>query len=154
MPEEAEDWSPQITIDAAALIPESYIEDIDLRLQMYRRLAALESPDDIEAFAAELIDRFGPLPAETEQLLQLVGIKQLCKRAGVAKVEAGPKGLLAFHDNPSRSLSALIGFIAEHAKTMRVRSDHRLVVSGETKGPADRLKRVRGLVHELAQLAA
>ena len=153
--DEAEDWSPQITIDAAALIPESYIEDIDLRLQMYRRLAALESPDDIEAFAAELIDRFGPLPAEAEQLLQLVGIKQLCKRAGVAKVEAGPKGvLLAFHDNRFAQPERLIGFIAEHAKTMRVRSDHRLVVSGETKGPADRLKRVRGLVQELAQLAA
>jgi transcription-repair coupling factor (superfamily II helicase) len=154
-PDEAEDWSPQITIDAAALIPESYIQDLDLRLQMYRRLAALESPDDIEAFAAELIDRFGPLPAETEQLLQLVGIKQLCKRAGVAKVEAGPKGLLlGFHENRFARPERLVGFIAEHAETMRVRSDHRLVISGETKGPADRLKRVRGLVQELAQLAA
>jgi transcription-repair coupling factor (superfamily II helicase) len=153
--DEAEDWSPQITIDAAALIPESYIQDLDLRLQMYRRLAALELPDDIEAFAAELIDRFGPLPPETEQLLQLVGIKQLCKRAGVAKVEAGPKGvLLAFHDNKFARPERLVGFIAEHASTMRVRSDHRLVISGETKGPAERLKRVRGLVQELAQLAA
>ena len=41
-PEEAEDWTPQITIDAAALIPESYVQDLDLRLQMYRRLAALD----------------------------------------------------------------------------------------------------------------
>jgi transcription-repair coupling factor (superfamily II helicase) len=150
-----EDWSPQITIDAAALIPDSYIEDLDLRLQMYRRLAALEAPDDLEAFAAELIDRFGPLPAETEQLLQLVGIKQLCRQAGVAKVEAGPKGiLLGFHDNTYARPERLVGFIADHARTMRVRSDHRLVVSGETRGPADRLKRVRALVQELAQLAA
>jgi len=155
LPEEAEEWSPQITIDAAALIPETYIQDLDLRLQMYRRLAALESPDDIEAFAAELIDRFGPLPAETEQLLQLVGIKQLCRRAGVAKVEAGPKGvLLAFHENRFAHPERLVGFIAERAKTMRVRSDHCLVLSAETKGPADRLKRVRGLVEELARLAA
>jgi transcription-repair coupling factor (superfamily II helicase) len=95
------------------------------------------------------------LPPETEQLLQLVGIKQLCKRAGVAKVEAGPKGLLlAFHDNRFARPERLVGFIAEHASTMRVRSDHRLVISGETKGPTDRLKRVRGLVEELAQLAA
>jgi transcription-repair coupling factor (superfamily II helicase) len=155
LPEEAEDWSPQITIDAAALIPEAYIQDLDLRLQMYRRLAALEAPDDVEAFAAELIDRFGPLPAETEQLLQLVGIKQLCKRAGVEKVEAGPKGvLLAFHDNRFARPERLVGFIADHPKTMRVRADHRLVISAETKSPADRLKRVRGLVQELAQLAA
>jgi transcription-repair coupling factor (superfamily II helicase) len=154
-PEETPDWSPQITIDAAALIPETYIEDLDLRLQMYRRLAALEEPDDVEAFAAELIDRFGPLPPETEQLLQLVGIKQLCKRAGVAKVEAGPKGvLLAFHDNTFAHPERLVGFIADHAKTMRVRSDHRLVISGETRSPPERLKRVRAVVQELAQLAA
>jgi transcription-repair coupling factor (superfamily II helicase) len=152
---EAADWSPQITIDAAALIPDSYIEDLDLRLQTYRRLAALETQDDIEAFAAELIDRFGPIPEPTEQLLQLVGIKQLCRRAGVAKVEAGPKGvLLAFHNNSFARPERLVGFIADHAKTMRVRSDHRLVISGETGSPAERLKRVRGLMQELAQMAA
>ena len=89
---EAADWSPQITVDAAALIPDSYIEDLDLRLQIYRRLASLETPDDIEAFAAEMIDRFGPLPEPTEQLLQLVGIKQLCRKAGVAQGRGGPEG--------------------------------------------------------------
>jgi transcription-repair coupling factor (superfamily II helicase) len=152
---EAEEWTPQITIDAAALIPESYIEDLDLRLAMYRRLAALAEPEDIEAFAAELIDRFGPIPAETEQLLQLVRIKQLCRRAGVARVEAGPKGvLLAFHDNRFARPERLVGYIAEHAKIMRVRSDHRLVISGETKTPLERLKRVQSLVQDLGRLAA
>ena len=152
---EAQDWTPQITIDAAALIPEDYIEDLDLRLAMYRRLAALEQPEDIEVFAAELIDRFGPLPDETEQLLQLVRIKQLCRQAGVAKVEAGPKGvLLAFHDNRFARPERLVGYIADHAKTMRVRSDHHLVISGETRTPLERLKRVQALVQDLTQLAA
>jgi transcription-repair coupling factor (superfamily II helicase) len=154
-PEPEADWSPQITIDAAALIPDVYIEDLDLRLQMYRRLASLDTPDDIEAFVAELIDRFGPLPDPTEQLLQLVGIKQLCRKAGVAKVEAGPKGvLLAFHDNRFARPERLVGYIAEHAKIMRVRSDHRLVISGETKTPVERLKRVQTLVQDLGRLAA
>ncbi len=152
---EAADWSPQITIDAAALIPDSYIEDLDLRLQMYRRLAGLDAADDIEAFAAELIDRFGPIPEPTEQLLQLVGIKQLCRRAGVSRVEAGPKGvLLGFHNNTFARPERLVGFIAEHGKVMRLRSDHRLVIIGETNSPAERLKRVRNLVQELVQLAA
>jgi transcription-repair coupling factor (superfamily II helicase) len=149
------DWTPQITIDAAALIPESYIEDLDLRLQMYRRLAALDEPEDIEAFAAELIDRFGPLPEATEQLLQLVGIKQLCRRAGVDKVEAGPKGvLIGFHNNTFEKPERLVGFIAQNAKRMKLRPDHRLVISGETSSPEERLKRVRQTVRELAQLAA
>jgi len=152
---ERRDWTPQITIDAAALIPESYIGDLDLRLQMYRRLASLEEADDIEAFAAELIDRFGPLPEETEQLLQLVRIKQLCRKAGVDKVEAGPKGILiGFHDNTFARPERLIGHIAEHGKRMKLRPDHRLVIGDQTKSPEERLKRVRSTVEELARMAA
>ncbi len=149
------DWTPQITIDAAALIPDSYIEDLDLRLAMYRRLASLEKPEDIEAFAAELIDRFGPLPDETEQLLKLIGIKQLCRQAGVAKVEAGPKGVvLAFHDNSFARPERLVGYIAQNGKRMKLRPDHHLVVVGETRSPVERLQRVRGLIEELVRLAA
>ena len=110
----AADWTPQITIDAAALMPESYIGDLDLRLAMYRRLASLATPEELEAFAAELIDRFGKLPPETEQLLQLVAIKQLCRKANVAKLDAGPKGIvLAFHENKFARPERLVRLIAE-----------------------------------------
>ena len=149
------DWTPQITIDAAALIPAAYIEDLDLRLTMYRRLASLETEADVEAFAAELIDRFGPLPGETEQLLKLIGIKQLCRQAGVAKVEAGPKGtVLAFHENSFAKPERLVGWIAQNSGKIRLRPDHHLVVSGATASPAERLKAVRGLIDELAKMAA
>ncbi len=151
----SQDWTPQISIDAAALIPESYIEDLDLRLTMYRRLASLEEANDVEAFAAELIDRFGPLPDETEQLLKLIGIKQLCRQAGVAKVEAGPKGMvIAFHENNFARPERLVGFIAKNSKRMRLRPDHHLVITGETKSPVERLTKVRGMVEELSKLAA
>jgi transcription-repair coupling factor (superfamily II helicase) len=84
-----------------------------------------------------------------------VGIKQLCKQAGVAKVDAGPKGvLLAFHENRFAHPERLVGFIASHPKTIKLRPDHRLVISGETDGPEERLKRVRGLMEELSRLAA
>ncbi len=150
-----EDWTPQITVDAAALIPESYIQDLDLRLTMYRRLAALAEPAELEAFAAELIDRFGPLPEPTEQLLQLVRIKQLCRQAGVGKIEAGPKGIVfAFHENRFAHPERLVGFIAQHARQMKLRADHHVVVGLETKSPPERLKRVRDLVTQLVQLAA
>ncbi|MGI9450792.1 MAG: TRCF domain-containing protein, partial [Geminicoccaceae bacterium] len=149
------DWTPQISIDAAALIPDSYIEDLDLRLTMYRRLAALEEAVDIEAFAAELIDRFGPLPEETEQLLKLIGIKQLCRQAGVAKVESGPKGMvIAFHENSFAKPERLVGLIAKNSRQMRLRPDHHLVITGDTKSPAERLGKVRSMVEELSKLAA
>ncbi len=149
------EWTPQITIDAAALMPDSYIADLDLRLAMYKRLASLEEAQDIEEFAAELIDRFGPLPPETEHLLQIVAIKQLCRRANVQKLDVGPKGVvLAFRDNTFAEPARLIQQIAQSKGQMRVRPDHKLVVMQDTKSPADRLKAARKVVDDLARLAA
>src|SRR5262249_11711606 len=96
----ADRWSPQITIGTPVLIPEDYVADLPVRRALYRRLAEIEDERDIDAFGAELADRFGPLPAEVEHLLQVVAIKVLCRRANVEKVDAGPKGaVLAFRDN-------------------------------------------------------
>jgi len=149
------DWTPQITIDAAALMPESYIADIDLRLTMYRRLAALDEPEDIEGFAAELIDRFGKLPSETEHLLQIVAIKQLCKRANIQKLDAGPRGVvMAFHNNSFPRPERLIEHIGRTKGQMRVRPDHRLVLLRETQTPEQRLSVARQTVDTLARLAA
>ena len=151
----AGDWTPQITIDAAALIPETYIGDLDLRLAMYRRLAGLREAEEIEGFAAELIDRFGPLPEPTEQLLQLIGIKQLCRRAGVAKVEAGPKGVVvAFRDNSFERPDRLVRFITEAKTPIKLRPDHKLVLMRETASPRERLVEVRRLTDELVRLVA
>ncbi len=149
------DWAPQITVDAPALMPESYVGDLDLRLSLYRRLGALEEAADVESFAAELIDRFGPLPPETDNLLQIVAIKQLCRRANVQKLEIGPKGLvLGFRDNRFAKPDRLIGWIADSRGRMRVRPDHRLVVLKETATPSDRLRVARQVVGELTRLAA
>ncbi len=151
----AEDWTPQITVDAAALMPESYIGDLDVRLAMYRRLAALEDAEELDAFAAELVDRFGPMPPETAQLLKIIAIKQLCKRAHVAKLDAGPKGVvIVFHDNRFPHPERLIRHIAESRGRMRVRPDHRLVVLRETRSPEERLELARRTVAELAELAS
>src|SRR6266436_5820596 len=60
----ADAWSPQISLGAAVLIPEAYVPDLNARMALYRRLAEIEQDGEIESFAAELIDRFGPLPDE------------------------------------------------------------------------------------------
>jgi transcription-repair coupling factor (superfamily II helicase) len=72
-------WSPQITVGTAVMIPE-LCADLQLRLALYRRLGDLTSTEEIDAFGAELIDRFGPLPDEVEHLLKIVFIKALCRR--------------------------------------------------------------------------
>jgi len=156
-PAEAEtgDWTPQISIDAPALMPESWIGDLDLRLSMYRRLASLAEPAELDAFAAELVDRFGPMPPETKSLLEIVAIKQLCRKANVAKLDAGPKAMvLTFHENRFPHPERLVAWIGRSGGRVRVRPDHKLVLAEETTSPEERLKKAKRLVAELAKLAA
>ncbi len=79
VPAVAEAFTPQINLGMSVRIPESYVADLNLRLGLYRRLSRLVDGAEIEAFAAELIDRFGPLPVEVENLLEVIAIKRLCR---------------------------------------------------------------------------
>jgi len=151
----ADQWSPAINIGAAVLIPESYVADLNVRMSLYRRLAAIESREDIDRFAAELIDRFGPLPEEVKQLLEIVAIKQLCRLALVEKIDAGPKGgTIAFRGNQFPNPMALVSLINEHSGTMKVRPDQKVVVSRDWPSPESRLNGVKNLIGQLANLAA
>ena len=100
------------TSGVPVLIPEAYVADLDVRLGLYRRLSALERKVELEGFAAELIDRFGPLPAEVETLLLVVRIKALCKRAGIARLDGGPKGAtVQFHNDKYANPAGLVQFL-------------------------------------------
>jgi transcription-repair coupling factor (superfamily II helicase) len=152
---EEEEWSPQISTGMPVLIPESYVADLGVRLELYRRIARLLPEEGVDAFAAEMIDRFGPLPAEVENLLQTVTIKHLCRASGAEKVEAGPKGaVVAFRDNRFANPAGLVSFITDQAGTARLRPDHRMVLSRDWERPADRLAGLRRLMQVLAEIAA
>jgi transcription-repair coupling factor (superfamily II helicase) len=149
-----EQWSPQINVGSAVLIPESYVADLNVRLALYRRLAELEDADAIESFAAELIDRFGPLPAEVKSLLKIVAIKQLCRIAQVEKIDAGPKGAtISFRNNAFPNPTNLIGWIATNAKTAKVRPDQKLVIMRDWATAEERLMGAQQVLGKLAQLA-
>lgn len=153
-PKEGEDWSPDINIGAPVLIPESYVADLDARLMLYRRLVALETRAEIEAFAAELIDRFGDIPNEVNNLLEVIVIKQFCRLSGIEKLDAGPKGaVIAFHDNSFARPDLLIGFIQGEHGRISLRPDHRLVLKRDWANDATRLKGTRQFVSKLAELA-
>ncbi|MEM6664794.1 MAG: transcription-repair coupling factor [Pseudomonadota bacterium] len=147
-------WSPQINIAAAILIPEGYVGDLSLRMGLYKRLSGLESDGEIEGFAAELIDRFGPLPGEVEQLLQVMRIKLLCRTAGVEKVDTGPKGaVLAFRNNSFANPHGLVDYISKQGSMVKVRPDHKLVLMRDWPEPVDRLKGTRLILRDLARMA-
>src|SRR5690606_36437409 len=122
-------WSPQIAIGTPVLIPDDYVADLGVRLNLYRRLADLDDEQASEGFGAEMIDRFGPLPVEVKHLLAIVAVKALCRRANIEKVEAGPKGaVLAFRDNAFANPDGLVAFIRDQGPAARVRPDMKVVL--------------------------
>ena len=156
----ADRWSPQITIGTPVLIPDDYVADLSVRLGLYRRLAEIEDEREIDAFAAELADRFGKLPPEVDHLMQVVAIKSLCRRANVEKIEAGPKGVvLSFRDNAFTNPEGLIAFIREQGSAVRMRSDpkdaknQQLVFFDEWDEPEDRLKGTAVILRKLVSIA-
>jgi transcription-repair coupling factor (superfamily II helicase) len=153
-------WSPQIMIGTPVLIPDDYVADLSVRLALYRRLAEIEDEREIDAFAAELVDRFGKLPQEVEHLLQVVAIKALSRRANVEKVEAGPKGVvLAFRDNVFANPDGLIRYIHEQGAGARMRNDpknakaQQLVFFEDWQRPVERLKGTAAILRKLVSIA-
>jgi transcription-repair coupling factor (superfamily II helicase) len=152
--EAARGWSPQINTGASVLIPEVYVPDLNVRLALYRRLSEAERPEDREALAAEMIDRFGPLPKETSQLLKVVAIKGLCRQTNVAKIDVGPKGaVISFRGDDFANPAGLVGLVQRKSNIWRVRPDHRVVVKGEWDTPDARLGAAERILTELASVA-
>lgn len=149
-----EEWTPQINLGASVLIPEAYVGDLGVRLGLYRRIARLEDRAEIDAFAAELADRFGPMPAEVRHLLDVIAIKQLCREAAVERIEAGPKGVvLSFRNNAFPRPDRLVELLSEAGSGMRLRPDHTLVATRSWTSEAERLEGVGRLLSALAALA-
>jgi transcription-repair coupling factor (superfamily II helicase) len=147
-------WSPQITIGTPVLIPEDYVADLSVRLALYRRLADLDDEGEIDAFGAELVDRFGPLPIEVRHLLDVVAIKALCRRANVAKIDVGPKGaVLSFREDTFANPEGLVAFIREQGQGARVRPDMKVVFFDDWETPEERLKGAAGILRRLVRIA-
>ncbi|WP_118132791.1 transcription-repair coupling factor [Oceanicella sp. SM1341] len=148
-----EQWSPQINLGVPVLIPEEYVPDLDVRLGLYRRLSGLETKVELEGFAAELIDRFGALPKEVEVLLRVVRIKTMCRRAGIARLDTGPKGaVLTFRNDKFANPAGLVAFLNDQKGQAKIR-DNKVVIQRGWETAGQRVKGAYGIARDLAALA-
>jgi len=146
-------WAPQINLGVPVLIPEEYVPDLDVRLGLYRRLSGLTTKVELEGFAAELIDRFGKLPREVNTLLLVVRIKGECKRAGIARLDAGPKGAtILFHKDKFPNPAGLVDFIHEQKGEAKVKDNKIIVLRDWSKTP-DKIKGAFSIAQDLARHA-
>ena len=149
-----EGFSPQITIDAPILIPEDYVPDLSVRMALYRRLNDLDGALEIEGLAAEIADRFGPIPEPTQNLLKLIEIKQNALVAQVSKIECGARGaLVSFHDDRPPNVAGLLAYVERLGATAKLRPDSKLVITRNWPDPASKLNGCLHLSKGLAGLA-
>ncbi len=139
------DWIPQLNLGLSLLIPETYVADLGLRLSLYRRLATLESVNEVHAFAAELVDRFGKIPNECENLLKVIELKIACQHLNIEKIDAGPKGIvIAFYKNEFAKPEALLAYIgsleARKLADVKLRPDQKISFLREGLNTDQRLK--------------
>ncbi|MDP5306399.1 transcription-repair coupling factor [Paracoccus spongiarum] len=145
-----DEWAPQLNLGVPVTIPESFIPDLDVRLGLYRRLAALTTKVELEGFAAELIDRFGPLPREVNTLLLVIRVKAMAKRANIARLDAGPKGAtVQFHDDKFPNPAGLVEFLTDQRGEAKVEGN-KIVLRREWGSDADRIKGAFAIARDLA----
>jgi transcription-repair coupling factor (superfamily II helicase) len=150
-----EEFTPQISVDAPIMIPETYVPDLDLRMGLYRRLGDLDDRQAIDSFAAELIDRFGPLPDETANLLKIVEVKLNLKQAMVAKLDIGARGaVVTFAPSGFPDLAGLLGYIERLKGAAKLRPDSKMTVARDWPNAEARLNGALQLARGLARVAA
>ena len=150
---QADDYSPQIVTGIPVMIPESYVKDLGVRLGLYKRIGALKTNEELADMRAELVDRFGPLPSEVENLMTTIEIKQMCKIANISKIEAGAKGLLiAFHNNVYGAALKLIDLVNRSFGVVKIRPDQKLLVEGNLADYQKRIEIIKKYVKLLCEM--
>jgi transcription-repair coupling factor (superfamily II helicase) len=147
-------WSPQISVGVTVMIPEDYVPDLHLRMSLYRRLGELTDLKEIDGFGAEMIDRFGPLPSEVQNLLKVVYVKSLCRTANVEKLDAGPKGLVVtFRDKQFPNPAGLVQYIAKQGTMAKIRPDQSVFLTRDLPTPDKRLAVAAQVMKQFAAMA-
>jgi transcription-repair coupling factor (superfamily II helicase) len=140
-----EDWTPELNFGLRAGIPASYVAEDEIRLNLYARLAQARAAREIEDFAAEIEDRFGPIPDEVSNLLALARLAHSCRLLGIAKIDGGPQAIaLTF-----RRRSAGAGL--EKCDERLSWRGERLVLDQPAESPEQRLRETAGLLRRFSR---
>ena len=143
----------QINLGVPAMIPEFYINDSSLRLEMYRRIGALVAEEEVKAMEFELCDRFGAIPFETKNLFLLLNLKLLCAKLFVDTVDVGANGFtFSFLKNKCKFTEGLLNYLVQLIgwSNFKLRGDHKIVITGKWKTLEERTNSVLKFFRDLS----
>jgi transcription-repair coupling factor (superfamily II helicase) len=134
---------PVVSVDIEGFLPEDYVSEINQRLALYKRLAGAHTDAEVADLRAELADRFGPLPAPAEQLLDIVRIRVAARPLGVERIEAGGgRALVTFAASTSLDAQRLVGAIQRSRGRLQMKREFTLeaaIADGDWPGVRDSL---------------
>ena len=126
-----EEITPEIDFPLPAFLPEAFVEDPSERLNLYRRLSSSHSEEEVEGIGTELEDRFGRLPEEARNLLEVIRVKILLARLAIRKLEATPYQIcLSFDEGTRVAPQKALALMARRDGKFRLTPDSRLIVEG------------------------
>ena len=148
-----DDFTPAINIGLSYRIPEDYVPDLNTRMRLYRRISALEGDAHIQELKDELLDRFGPIPASAQTLLDVVHLRNKCRTLNIDKIETGEKGvMIGFYKNSFPAPKALLDYVMARPGLLSIRPDQKVVWHRRWPDSNSRLRAIAKLLDELREL--
>lgn len=143
------DYQAQIKLKISLLIPESYIDNLDLRMSFYKRISNIKSLEEKESLAIEMVDRFGQMPEEINNLLEVSYLKFLAKKCNIEKVEAKKDGILiSFYNNHFEKPDELLTLVFSSNGKIKLQN-HQILFLKPLKSSSEKLKFALEVVEKL-----
>lgn len=142
----------EVDLRVPALLPESYIADVTLRLSMYKRIASAGNSEELRALQVEMIDRFGLLPDAAKNLVRITELRNRAGQLGIRKIDGGPQGIsLEFAEDTKVNPGYLIELIQTYPNDYKLEGPTRLRILAKISDTQERMKLVESVVNELAE---
>jgi transcription-repair coupling factor (superfamily II helicase) len=140
----------EIELHVPALIPETYLADVQGRLTLYKRIASARDAAALRELQVEMIDRFGLLPEATKNLFAIAELRLRAERVGVSRLDFGPQGgRVEFMEQAQADPAALIRLIQENSRSYRMDGSRALRILEPREDAALRFKEAAALLEHL-----
>ncbi len=145
-----EDINPEININISAYLPEKYIMDPDLRLNIYRRLSMLSDESDLSRIKEEILDRFGPMPQEVKNLFDIMRIRILLKKLGVNRFDVTTDTMiLTFTYNNHINPQKIITLVNKKPRSFIFISQNKLKINTKKLSFPNDLSKIKKLLNNI-----